>query len=432
GMCAVVLMTADNSGSVADLTQYSFGTVLNGTVTANVSGGLTNNADSTPNLDSTSNNGTAGHTTGPDLEGVTLGAPAGTNEIIYTFDQNVDCANLNPDWFGYYNAGTVDFNATITGCSGPNVRVAFDVPTVSDAVIAFVSRDDANCNAAGCEAGPNQPPPDQAAMSDTPNPETQTPTESVTVSGTSGITARPDLVSAALSGSNQIDYTFDQTVALGTAGGECTGIPFGAPEFVAVTSNGDEISATSATVLADGKTVRATFSGPDIANYLEEVTVASTYVCAVKSANGIANTQQGKPVGDNAGANASGYTNGPDAISTAFDSSSGQVTVNFDQRVAANAAGQPVGNNGNQTNLGNWILLDNQGNPLATPTSATVISTGPFTSAVRLTFPNPATVGVAKSIELCGNQYPSSITPTSNPYIEWQGATSDTNCADTG
>ncbi len=119
GMCADVLMDSDNSGSVADLTQYTFGGDFDGAVTANVSGGLASLADSTPNLDSTSNNGTAGHTTGPDLEGVTIGAPAGTNEIIYTFDQNVDCTDLDPGSFVYYNAG----GASSSGKRSPAVAV---------------------------------------------------------------------------------------------------------------------------------------------------------------------------------------------------------------------------------------------------------------------------------------------------------------------
>ncbi len=248
------------------------------------------------------------------------------------------------------------------------------------------------------------------------------------------MTARPDLVSAALSGSNQIDYTFDQNVATATDSGSCSGYPAaGAPQFVAVTSNGDEIQAVSATVLSSGKTVRATFSGPNIANYLEEVVVASVYICGVTNANGTNNYPQGKPVGDNAGALGTGFTNAPDAVSTTFDNASGQVTVDFDQRVAANAAGQPVDQGGTTpTDLGNWVLLDNQGNPLATPTSATVVSTGPYTSAVRLTFADPALVSVAQAIELCGNQVPSDDATPSNPYIEWAGVTSSAYCDNQG
>src|SRR5205807_5843527 len=91
--CADVLMQPDNAGNAADLNSYSFGTVKKTAATASISGGQSSLADSSPNLDSSSHNGTAGHTTGPDLSGVIIGAPAGTNEIIYSFDQPVDTSN---------------------------------------------------------------------------------------------------------------------------------------------------------------------------------------------------------------------------------------------------------------------------------------------------------------------------------------------------
>jgi hypothetical protein len=417
GDCAIVLMQPNNNGMVADLAQYTFGSDYHGAVTANVSGGQPNIGDSTPNLDSTSNNGTAGHTTGLDLEGVTLGAPAGTNEIIYTFDQNVDCTTIANFglWmnFLYYNAaGTTRFGAAMTGCSGPNVRIAFSVPTVSDAVVATTN----GCynNVSGCPFTPG--------YNDTPNPETQVPLLSVTVPGTSGVSALPDVVSTALAGSNQIDYTFDKFIS--------AAIP---SDFLAYASNGDQTRGVTATVLSDGKTVRVTFSSPNVSGYQEELVVGGAGFGAVTGSNGLFNQSGGKPVGDNAGALGTGYTNGPDAQSTTFDNSTGQVQVNFDQRVVANAAGQPVDQGGSTpTVLGNWILLDANGNPVATPTSATVVSTGPFKSAVVLTFADPALVGASTAIELCGNQFRSDNAYPSNPFVEWAGATSDPTCANQG
>jgi hypothetical protein len=415
GDCAIVTMALDHSGSEADLNSYTFGTVQPGAVTASISGGQPNLADSSPSLDSTDHSGTTGHTTGPDLVGVTVGAPAGTNEIIYTFDQPVDTAVLDPGAFRYYNAaGNIQFGAAITGVDGTgDVRVAFGVPTVSDAVIAYVYHGDS-----GSPEGVNKEPVtpfvgNGGAYSDTPNPETESPTESVTVPGTGGVTARPDLVSAALvpGATNEIDYTFDQNVTLATVGA-----------FVAVTSNGDEIRATSATVQADGKTVRATFSGPNIANYLEEMVVATVYDGGVTNAATVANFAQGKPVGGNGGAFATGFTNAPDATGVTFNSSSGQAVVNFDQRVAANAAGQPVDQTGAAaTPLGNWLLLDANGNFLASPTSATVEALGPYLSDVRLTFANPPILAVAKSLEIVGNQA-SSNPANNNPYVNFAGA----------
>jgi hypothetical protein len=404
GDCAIVTMTPQ-SGGAADLNSFTFGSVTAGAVTASISGGQPNLPDSSPSLDSTSHSGTTGHTAGPDLAGVTVGAPAGTNEIIYSFDQPVDPAALVPGDFAYYNAaGTLHDGAAITGVdSTGDVRVAFAVPTVSDAVVAVVGR--------GTGFFPNSAP--GAGRDDAGTPSTYNSSVSVTVPGTSGVTAIPDMASAQIvpGATNQIDYVFDQLVN--------TAVP---ADFWAVASNGDETSGTSATVLSDGKTVRVTFSAPNITNFLEEITLASVSFDAVKNAAGFFNTFQGKPVGGNAGAFATGFTNAPDATGVTFNASSGQVVVNFDQRVAANAAGQPVAQDGvTPTALADWSLLDANGNFLANPTSATVEALGPYLSDVRLTFANPPILAAAKSLEISGNQTTSNAANT-NPYVNFAGA----------
>ena len=403
GKCALVLMGPDHSGGQADLASYSDGSVLGGAVSAAISGGQANLPDSSPLLDSTSHNGTAGHTTGPDLVGVTVGAPAGTNEIIYTFDQPLDTGSpIRANNFEFYDAaGNIHDGVTITGIdSVGDVRVNFGKTVVtSNAVIANIDSCIGNVN--GCTGVVGQ--------SDTPDPETYAPEASVTVPGTGGVTALPDLVSTTLvpGSSNQIDYTFDKNVASATA-----------DDFQAYTSNGDDILGKSAVVLPDGTTVRVTFSSPNVSSYLEEIVWGEEDGGAVTDTNGNGNTFGGKPAGDNAGAFATGFTNGPDATSVTFDKTSGQVTVFFDQRVAANAAGQPVDNTGAVIPLGRWTLLDANGNALGNPSTATVQSTGPYQSSVLLTFSNPALVSVAQSLEISGNQASSGA----NPYVQYGGS----------
>ncbi len=408
--CVDVLM-APGAGGSPNLNSYTFGQVTTGAVTAAISGGQVNLDDSTANVDSNTHNGTAGHTTGPDLTSVTVGAPAGTNEMIYTFDEPVDssAANLDATKFGYVNAaGTVRTGAVITGVdSVGDVRVAFGAFNTTEAVNAFVTRGGAfSVNTPG------------AARSNNPNPETYNPVMNVAVPGSSGISAAPGLSAAVIQGTNQIAYTFDQNVACFVS---CSA--FNATNFHAVTSNGDEITANSITVEADGKTVLATFNAPNITNLLEEVTVASVNgVAVVNPNNSQTNAPGGKPVGGNAGAFGTGFTNGPDATSVTFNSSTGQAVVNFDQRVAANAAGQPVQNDGTTpTTLDSWRLLDSLGNFIATPTTATVEPLGPYLSDVRLTFSTPTLLGAAKSLMVCGNEDPS--TGGTNPYASHFGDT---------
>ncbi len=396
--CVDVLMGTDHSGSSPNLNSYTFGQVSTGAVTAAISGGQVNLDDSTANVDSNTHNGTAGHTTGPDLTSVTVGAPAGTNEMIYTFDEPVEtnAADLVAGGFGYVNAaGNTRTGAVITGVdSVGDVRVAFGAFNTTEAVNAFVFR--AAVNSQG------------AARSDNPNPETYNPIMNVAVPGSSGISAAPGLSAAVIQGTNQIAYTFDQNVACFIS---CNAV--NAAQFRAVTSNGDEITANSITVEADGKTVLATFNTPNITNLLEEVTVASVSTFAVVNPNNsLTNAPGGKPVGGNAGAFGTGFTNAPDATSVTFNSSSGQAVVNFDQRVAANAAGQPVRPDGTTpTLLTDWRLLDSLGNFIATPTTATVEPLGPYLSDVRLTFSTPTLLGAAKSLMVCGNNSSSGTDP---------------------
>ncbi len=376
-----------------DLASYTFGTVKLGAVTANVSGGAANLADSTANVSSTSHNGTTGHTTAPDLQGVTVGAPAGQNEIIYTFDQPVSATIAGN--FGYVDSsGMQHFGQAVTGIDGAgDVRVSFtgngNPATVSGAQDAFVTRDAVNSNG--------------AAGSATPDPVSINPIESVVVPGASGITAAPTLSAATEVGNNQIAYVFNQTVATSNAAGL-------AAQFRAVASNGDEISATNVTVESDGKTVLATFGG-NFNNYNEEIVVASVAAGAVVNPNvNATNPPSGVPVGDNANAFATGFTNGPDATRASFNGTSGQVLVQFDQRVdpARVAATQ-------------FRLLDSGGNDVTPAGAGASVQTTAFQSQVTVSFNNPALVrSVATnggSLEIIGNQ----TSGGGDPYTAFAG-----------
>jgi len=207
-------------------------------------------------------------------------------------------------------------------------------------------------------------------------------------------------VSSEISGTNTIDFTWDQPVTI-----------VNQTRFYAVSSNGDETQSTTATVLStDPKTVRVTFSGgggTNIANYLEEVVQAWADDAAVQSSNNVTDLAQGKPAGDNANGKAPGYTNGPDATMLTLLKGTGQMVVAFDQRINSNAASQPVQPDGaTVTPLGDWIALDANGSGVGSPTSATVESSGAFTSQVRLGGFNPVLIdqGVVKALEIVGNQ----------------------------
>lgn len=378
-----------------DLTSYSFGTVTTGAVTANISGGQPNVADSAPNLDATDHSGTAGHTTGPDLQSVIVGSPAGANEIIYQFDQSVDVVQTAAD-FGYVNSsGTIITGAVVTGISGTAVRVAFATPVLG-AQQAFVDR-----GIAPVLVPPSGVNGDSFAVSsDTPTPETENPTESVPVPGASGISAAPTLAAASLVGSNQIAYTFNQPiVALGVLLGQ---------RFLAVASNGDEIAATGTPVIeSDGRTVLATFP-TNLSNYQEEIVVASVQNNVVTNPNVTAgNPPEGTAVGDNTGAFSTGFTNGPDATGATFNGTTGQVTVQFDQRVANGPAAPGV----TPPNPAKFHLRDAAGFDV-TPAGAvaTSVATTAFQSSVTVSYNNPqlvtSVVANGGSLEIIGNQNP--------------------------
>ena len=208
-----------------------------------------------------------------------------------------------------------------------------------------------------------------------PNHQVANPTESVAVPGTSGLSGRPVLQSAALvpGPSNQIDFTFSLPISAGDPS-----------DLVAVLANGQEEPANGETVIS-ANTVRATFSLAGLQQFTENLVKVSAFGCAtgdntggisagctnapgstngrgaVQSVNPSAgavtrfNLTGGVAVGDNAGAFATGYTTGPDARSVTFDNTSGTVTVQMDSRVDPESL---CGDNPGACGSGFFELLD--------------------------------------------------------------------------
>jgi hypothetical protein len=274
------------------------------------------------------------------------------------------------------------------------VRVQFVLPsgeTTQSAAVAFLNRTVPN--------GTSSP-----GQSNGPQPASWAPSINVDNPGcaSSGCTTvLPKLISTEISGSNTIDYTYDQNVTIS--------IP---TFFFAVASNGDETQSTAATVLSTNpKVVRVTFSGgggTNLANYLEEIVVAEDGQGAVRSSNNVVNQAGGKPTGDNASGKAPSFTNGPDATMLTLLKGVGQIVVQFDQRVAANAAGQPVGPDGaTVTPINDWVALNNNGDAIGNPTSATVEHVSSFIDQVRLGGFNPVLIdqGAVAALEIVGNQF---------------------------
>jgi hypothetical protein len=186
-----------------------------------------------------------------------------------------------------------------------------------------------------------------------------------------------------------------------------------------VTSDGEEEPATSETIISSN-TVRATFSAGQLQNFAERIVEASAYGCAtrsngcpssagagaVQSVNPSAgavtrfNATGGVPVGDNAGAFATGYTTGPDARSVTFNNSNGTVTVQMDQRVDP---GSLCDYSGGTCGNGYFELLDNTGTVIdPQPLSASVINNSPFQSQVALTYP-PGDLARSTQLLISGN-----------------------------
>ena len=229
-----------------------------------------------------------------------------------------------------------------------------------------------------------------AVQSATVGAELNNDFEEAVVPGISGATAKPDLVSAMLEPSGAaVDYNFDQPIGAATA----SDFQIDLADNTIATGNAATITNTATT-----GTVRVTFlNGANFNEYDVKATVAPDGATALNGAPALASTGGSVPVGDNAGAFARGFTSGPDAVQTTFDTETGDVTVTFDQRVFASLVTPPV--------PAGFVLLDQNGTPIVAGAGQTVTvvpaAAGPMQVVVHFGLSQP-TMALAKALEICG------------------------------
>lgn len=350
-----------------DIDARTFGAVQNNAVQGlGISNG--NLRDATAVVGAQGENGSRGKTVGPDLQSVALDSD--NNRVAYTFDQEVNEVALNAanaSQFGFVDSsGTPRFGADIIDIDGPVVIVHFANNALNDvdrARQAFVL---GNAQIPRSE-GNNRP---------------GAPQSNVGVPGKAPLTSRPSLESAQLSpDSGAIVYTFDQPIVT------TAGAPGG---FTAISSNATPVAGTSATVLS-GNRVRVLFSTSDFTEHLVQASVAPGTVRGV-NAPGLQNAGNGKPIGGNLGAKATGFTTAPDVLSATINRDEGEVTVTFDSRLS-------------DVDPTQFVLRDEYATVIPGPpaTATFTKSTGPSTATVFLQY-TPAQTAVGQVIDVDGNR----------------------------
>jgi len=353
------------SSADVDVTQHTHATAAAGAVAA-LNNGRENLGDSTALVQlagaSATNNGTAGKSTAPDLTGITVANS--TDTINFIFDQNVGASSANPARFHFNDqAGTVftGIASPVPVITGNVVSVRFAPGVVATAVRGYVDAAAVQARTTGADANATD--------------------FSVARPGSSGLTNRPDLQSTSLSaGGTTVDFVFDETIG---------GVPAAGSFFVDL-ADGTFRAATGAAIV-NGNTVRATFAGGDSQNeYFIGADVADSagiFGLALPAAR--TNTAGGLPVGGNAGAFATGFTTGPEALRVAFDNSTGVASILLDQRFFT-------------SNSTSFLLIDDSGTQLAAaPISVSGAGGAAGQSTVRVSF-TPAQLSGARSIGLNG------------------------------
>jgi len=294
-----------------------------------------NIADAAPNIGATTHNGTAGNTTGPDLQ---LTAPnTAQNQLGYIFDEKINttagaCGALgaDPDFAFYDSQGISHTDGTLISCSntsGGNGAVLVQFPAgtspIGSAQRAWVN--------------PNQVT--SLAPSATQNTLLSVP---VPVAGANGRSNDPDLTAVNLvsPSGNQLDFVYDENVANVVAN-----------RFHAVASTGTTFNGAAAAIV-NSNTVRVSFTGVDtVTEYLvagwNDGPGGPAGTALQGSDDNAPAPPNGLPTGDNAGAFALGYSTGPDPLNARVNQSAGTITFKTDQRtLSAGNTGVLVDNNG--------------------------------------------------------------------------------------
>ncbi|WP_354699190.1 hypothetical protein DSM112329_04899 [Paraconexibacter sp. AEG42_29] len=360
-------------GGNPDTDAFTYGRVDNDAVNTQGTLGATNLGDSVRITGSEDESGTRGHTNGPDLISA-VATGGGSNFITLTFDQEIDDATFDPTAVSITRAD----GSVVSGLAGTasvddnvaDVEFAAGVPVAGAKQVAIAAA---------------------AAQSvDLAFPNTL---RSVRVGTQNQDSQAPMLVSAELTGADAILFTFDKAVTNPAAGSFAVDLPFP----IAV-----PIPGSTATVVGDGKQVQVQFPTDQITEYLVGASVAPGAVLA--QADGTPSTASGVPTGGNAGAKATGYTTGPEAVQTTY--SGANVAVTLDGRIVP----------GLVTPAGFQLLADDGtvigGTPTATPQAQGV----PGPSRVNLLY-NTTAVGNARALRL---QPATVISTAGGPNVDQQ------------
>ncbi len=297
---------------------------------ANVANGYCNLPDSVALGGSSTHNGTRGFSIAPDLTGITINQA--TLTVNYVMDQEVAVAG---------SSAACWTTTTQDGVVHPSSGVPANV-TFSGNVVAV------KFTAPGALGSPGPPPNpvvranmDPGCVQGRPDATTTNPgRESATAPGTGGLGNNPDLIAVTLASDQSFaDFTFDENVALGPNANN-------PGDFVITTSDDPVVSCSSAAALTAANIVGAntvrvplTPGCQNLGEYLVNGYVNNAVVTGINAPAGRNNPEAGLPTGGNSGAFANGFTTGPDAFSTAFNTSTGVVSISLDQRFGAFATG---------------------------------------------------------------------------------------------
>ena len=351
--CIEATFTDDDQN---DLVSYSLGRVQEEAVEADEGGGE-NFDDSTALNGSDTNNGTRGFTIGPDLQQVVI--RQSQNQIDYVFDQEVIDPVANGSGFKYIDqAGDDHFSnsATVESASDGRervVRAQFTdvVDDVTDAVIAVAEP-------AAVVSRTNEGVDESV--------EARNERFAVTVSGTSGDTNDPDLVSTELVSGG------DSDLMLFTYNGQID--PGGFESCYAIASSGE--TAVAESILVTGANTLQVEFDESFSNVTELVVGgADSGGCVTDANTDESSTQGAKPAGGNVGAQAAGYVTGPDAQALTINRSNDTAVVRLDQRTDPS-----------NWDLGDIHLVGPNGANITEPTQGTVPTQGPGPQPLTLDF----------------------------------------------
>jgi len=360
GSC-VILGFPSGAGGIGDINQYTVLSVYGGSVTTNLTA-LPNNADSVALTGSTTNNGTTGHTTGPDLVGILTpsGSDQANNTLEYQFDQVIGSVPAATNFYFMDSGGNIcwaDNGSSSVNSAGTTVTVHFQKPCLGSGTSATGEtgfngpNNIASISSAvrgGLKRNAMKAANDGAFGASFNN--SQNPNGSAVLPSANGSTTRASLVSpggALLSSTgDSVAYTFNTNVVIKDA-----------TKFVVWLSDGTFLRAATGTASLISPNVVSVSFGSSLSTQDEYAVLGAIFPGAVQpTANPVAqyaNTYEAVNLGDNSGALGRGFTTGADVFGVVFNASNGTVTVDLDQRVASaenqdicilNSAGDLVAN----------------------------------------------------------------------------------------